>query len=148
MTGAAMDVEYAFLCDAATEHGGKINALGIGIDHLGVGTLPVTHPRLTLVARLRFEDARDLADGEAGDADAGVPFTVRVVDADGRDVMPEVAGRFAVQAAPGRRLQGANLLVDLVALRFTAIGPHEVQLASGGTVVATLPLEVWKVAAA
>ena len=109
--------------------------LGIGIDHLGVSTLPATHPRLALVARLVF-------DGLAEDA---VPFTVKLVDADGRDVIAPVKGRFAVEAAPGRRLDGASLLVDLVNLEFTATGPHEVQLWSDGDVVATLPIEVWKV---
>ena len=130
-----MRVDYAFLCDAATEHGGKVNALGIGIDHLGVPTLPVTHPRLTFVARLVFEDAGGTA----------VPFRVRMVDADGRDVMPPVDGQFMVQAAPGRRLDGASLLVDLVNLEFTSTGPHEVQLSSEGAVLATLPIEVWRV---
>ena len=130
-----MRVEYAFLCDAATEHGGKVNALGIGIDHLGVSVLPATHPRLSFVAHLRFEDADD----------AAVPFVVKMVDADGREVISPVEGRFQVQAAPGRRLEGANLLVDLVNLQFTATGPHEVQLWSEGDVLATLPIEVWRV---
>lgn len=132
-----MRVEYAFLCDAATEHGGKVNALGIGIDHLGVQALPATHPRLALVAHLRFEDAED---------DAAVPFRVQMVDADGRDVITPVEGRFQVAAAPGRRLEGANLLVDLQNLQFTTTGPHEVQLWSAGGVIATLPIEVWRVA--
>ncbi len=132
-----MRVDYAFLCDAATEHGGKVNALGIGIDHLGVSTLPATHGRLAFVARLVFEDAGGTA----------VPFVLKLVDADGRDVITPVEGRFQVEAAPGRRLDGASLLVDLVNLEFTATGPHEVQLWSDGELVVTLPIEVWKVAA-
>ncbi|MDA0301712.1 MAG: hypothetical protein O2822_04225 [Chloroflexi bacterium] len=131
-----MCVEYAFLCDAATEHGGKVNALGIGIDHLGVSALPATHPRLALVARLVFEDA----------GGAAVPFVVKMVDADGRDVITPVEGRFQVEAAPGRRLEGASLLVDLANLEFTVTGPHEVQLWSAGEQITTLPLEVWRVA--
>ena len=38
-----MQVEYAFLCDAATESAGKLNALGIGIDRLLVQQLPQQH---------------------------------------------------------------------------------------------------------
>lgn len=132
-----MRVEYAFLCDAATQHGGKVNALGIGIDHLGVTTLPATHPRLALVARLVFEDAGGTT----------VPFRVCMVDADGHDVLPPVDGQFQVEAAPGRRLDGASLLVDLVNLEFTTTGPHEVQLSSGATLLATIPIEVWRVVA-
>ena len=133
-----MRVDYAFLCDAATEYGGKVNALGIGIDRLGISTLPATHPRLTLVARLVFEDA----------SGASLPFLVRIVDADGREVMPPVEGSFQVAAAPERRLDGSSLIVDLVNLQFTATGPHEVQLWSGGAILATLPIEVWRVATA
>ena len=133
-----MRVEYAFLCDAATSHGGKVNALGIGIDHLGVPALPSTHPRLTLVARLVFEDA----------GGRSLPFVVRMVDADGRNVLPPVEGSFQVVAAPDRRLDGASLIVDLVNLVFTTTGPHEVQVQSGGETLATLPLEVWRVATA
>lgn len=138
-----MRVEWAFLCDAATEHGGKVNALGIGIDHLGVSVLPATHPRLALVAHLRFDDADAAADTEDG---AAVPFRVQMVDADGRDVITPVDGRFQVAAAPGRRLEGANLLVDLQNLQFTTTGPHEVQLWSAGDLVAIFPIEVWRVA--
>ena len=131
----SMRVEYAFLCDAATEHGGKVNALGIGIDRLGVSTLPATHPRLTLVARLVFEDA----------GGASLPFVVRMVDADGRDVLPPVEGRFQVVATSGQRLESASLLVDLQNLQFTTTGPHEVQVSSEGVTLATLPIEVWRV---
>lgn len=128
-------IAYAFLCDAATEHGGKVNALGIGIDRLGVSTLPATHPRLTLVARLVFEDA----------GGRSLPFVVRMVDADGRDVLPRVEGRFRVERALGRRVDGTSLIVDLVNLEFTTTGPHEVQVSSDGETLATLPLEVWRV---
>lgn len=132
-----MRVEYAFMCDAATEHGGKLNALGIGVDHIGVTGLPATHPRLALVARLVFEDA----------AGSAVPFRVEMVDADGQHVVAPVDGLFHVEAAPGRRLDGASLLVELVNITFTTIGPHEVRLSSNGAAVATLPLEVWHVPA-
>lgn len=129
-------VEYAFLCDAATQHAGKVNALGIGIDQLGVSMLPATHPHLTLVARLAFEDA----------AGASLPFRVRMVDADGHDVLPPVEGRFQVEMAPGQRRASATLLVDLVSLQFTTTGPHEMQLSSDTRLLATLPLEVSRVA--
>ncbi len=94
-----MRVDYAFLCDAATEYGGKVNALGIGIDRLGVSTLPATHPRLTLVARLVFEDA----------SGASLPFLGPIVDADGREVLPPVEGRFQAREN-GRRLSRERVI--------------------------------------
>ena len=126
-----MDIDYAFLCDAATEHAGKLNALGIGIDQLAAATLPATHPRLTFVARLRFEPEDD------GDRH----FRVRAVDADGHE-MGNVEGDMSVHFAPEDRMTGANLVVDLVNLEFIAAGPHEVSLTVDGNQVVTLPLEV------
>jgi hypothetical protein len=35
-----MQIDFAFLCDAATEVSGKLSALGIGIDRLIVQELP------------------------------------------------------------------------------------------------------------
>ena len=134
-------VEYAFLCDAATQHGGKVNALGIGIDQLGVTALPAMHPRLTLVARLVFEAAAFEDQGRASFA-----FRVCVVDADGHDVLPLVDGSLHIEAAGGQRLTGTTLLVDLVNLQFTTIGPHEVQLSSDAHTLATLPIDVVRVA--
>ena len=126
-----MDIDYAFLCDAATEHGGKLNALGIGIDQLAAATMPATHPRLTFVARLRF--TRD-DDGERH-------FVVRAVDADGHE-MGKVEGEMWVHFAPEDNQTGANLVVDLVNLEFTAAGPHEVTLTLDGEQAVMLPLEV------
>lgn len=68
-----MQLDFAFLCDAATESAGKLFALGIGIDRLQVRELPARHARMTLVARLVF-----------GATEQGVhAFELRLVDADG-----------------------------------------------------------------
>jgi hypothetical protein len=128
-----MRVDYAFLCDAASEAAGKVYALGIGVDRLHVRQLPARHGRLTFVCRLAF-DAMD-----AGDR----PFTIRLVDADGRDVLSPVQGQIHLRpegaTATGTK---ANLLVDLLNAEFNSLGPHELSLAIDGDTVATLPLEV------
>ena len=48
-----MDVDYAFLCDSAQESGGKVHALGIGIDGIFAPVLPATHS-VVLVAQFRY----------------------------------------------------------------------------------------------
>ena len=127
-----MRVDFAFLCDAATESAGKLFALGIGIDHLQVRELPARHPRLTFVARLSFDAS------EGGRR----RFQIRFVDADGRAVTAAVDGELAVTVPPGVTEAKANLIVDLVNLEFTAQGPHELSLLVGDDEVVTLPLEV------
>jgi hypothetical protein len=125
-------VDYAFLCDAATESGGKVYALGIGIDRLQVQDVPARHGRMTLATRLRFG-----AD-EAGQRS----FAIRLVDADGQAVVPDVIGQMSVAIPPPATHATANLLIDLVGAEFRSYGPHEVTLTVDGEDAVTLPLEV------
>jgi hypothetical protein len=127
-----MQLDFAFLCDAATEHGGKLNALGLGIDRLNAGRLPAVHGRLMLVSRFSY-----------GASDVGSrPFTIRITDADGREVGRTVQGEMNLQLGEGTTTARANLLVDLVNLEFTTYGPHEVVVLINGDEMVNLPLEV------
>jgi hypothetical protein len=131
-----VQVDFAFLCDAATESAGKVYALGIGIDRLQVREVPARHGRMTLVARLRFEAE------EAGQH----RFAIRLVDADGRGLIPDVIGELHVAIPPSATHAKANLLIDLVGPEFASYGPHEATLTVDGSDVVTLPLEVFPAA--
>lgn len=127
-----MQLEFAFLCDAASESAGKLYALGIGIDRLHVRELPARHGRMALVARLAFVAAEQ-----------GVhPFELRLVDADGRDVTAPVSGELTVRLADGATSARVNVLVDLVNAEFHTHGPHELTLTLDGAPAVVLPLEV------
>ncbi len=127
-----MQLDFAFLCDAATEHSGKLNALGIGIDRLFAPNVPVVHNRIMLVARMTF-----------GPDDVGEhPFSIRVSDADGQSVGRTVEGNIGLRLADGTMTAKANLLVDLLALEFKAYGPHEAIVTIDGREVVNLALDV------
>jgi len=127
-----VQVDFAFLCDAATESGGKLYALGVGIDRLQVTELPARQGRITVVVRLSFDAFEQ---GDRG-------FAIRVVGADGHALAGPIAGAIPVALPPGRAAAKANLLVELLSLEFTAAGPHEVTLAIDGEQAVSLPLEV------
>ena len=127
-----MQLEFAFLCDAATEAAGKLYALGIGIDRLHVRELPARHGRMTLVVRLVF----------AASEQGAHAFELRFVDADGHDVTTPVAGQLTVTAGEGATSVRVNLLIDVVNAEFRSPGPHELTLAIGGTAAVVLPLDV------
>lgn len=125
-----MDIDYAFLCDSAQESGGKVHALGIGIDGIFAPTLPTTHS-VVLVVQVRYWAS------EAG----ARPLSVRLIDADGR----------AVSAAEGQIMFGdtgesptgiARLLLTLAALPLEHYGDHAVQVSIDDHEVARLPLRV------
>jgi len=127
-----MQLDFAFLCDVATESAGKLYALGIGIDRLQVRELPATHGRMTLAARLVF-----------GPDERGThPFELRLVDADGQDVSVPVAGELSVHTPADVSSARVNVLIDVLNAEFRAHGPHELTLAIDGANAVVLPLEV------
>jgi hypothetical protein len=127
-----MDVEFAFLCDAALESGGKVHVLGLGITEVGAVRLPAVHGRISLVTRIAFRRA-----------DQGKRhFVVRVRDGDGQVIAPEVQGEMELRLASDVPLARANMLIDLTNLEFKSWGPHEVTVTIDGDEVVNVALEV------
>lgn len=127
-----MHIDFAFLCDAASESGGKVHALGIGFERITVRSLPVVHPRAVAVVRFAFN--RD---------DEGVhDFRVLVSDSDGRDVGPPVEGQVTLAVGDDDTGGKANMIMDLVQLELRTYGPHEVSVTIDGRPFASLPFEV------
>lgn len=127
-----MDLGFAFLCDAAQDSGGKLHALGIGVDALHAASLPAVHPRLSVVVRFMYR-AEDVGDHE---------FSIAVLDADGKSVVPPVSGQMTLRLNADETSGGANLVVDLQNTQFTTYGPHEVAISLDGRDLAMLPLAV------
>jgi len=127
-----MQIDFAFLCDAATESGGKVHALGIGFERITVRSLPVVHPRAVAVIRFAFNRA-DVGSHE---------FRVRVSDSDGKDIAPVVQGQVNLNVGDEGTGGRANMIVDLVQLQLKTHGPHEVSVVIDGREFVSLPFEV------
>ncbi len=127
-----MDLGFAFLCDSAQDSGGKLHALGIGVDALSAASLPAVHAHLSLVVRIAY------GRGDEGEHE----FSIAVLDADGKDVVAPVGGQMTLRLNSEDTAGGANLVVDLQNAQFTTYGPHEVSVSVDGNVFATLPLAV------
>lgn len=127
-----MDLSFAFLCDSAQDSGGKLHALGIGVDTLHAGSLPAVHPHLSLVVRFSY--------GRADEGDH--QFSIAVLDADGKNVVSPVGGQMTLRLDGEETRGGANLVVDLQNAQFTTYGPHEVSVSVDGHAFATLPIAV------
>lgn len=127
-----MQVDFAFLCDAAAESDGKVHALGIGFERITVQRLPAVHPRCVAVVRFAYTRA-----------DTGShPFRIRVLDADGRDVTPPVEGHINLELAADVDRGRANMIVDLAQLELRSIGPHEVSVTLDDREFVALSFEV------
>jgi hypothetical protein len=84
-----VQLEIFTLCDAATEHAGKLNIIGT-FDALRAFEAPVAHPQCAIAGRLRFEPI------EEGDHRVLLTFA----DDDGNIVMSEFDSDLTVKFSP------------------------------------------------
>ena len=126
-----MDVDFSFICDHA-EIVGKINALGIGFDTIYAAQVPTTHPYFYLVVQLRASIT------EAGQKE----MEVRLIDADGKDVIPPISGSFEVPRPSAGTEAIARLAVLFQSVTFSNYGSYSVRLVIQGTEMVRIPLRV------
>lgn len=126
-----MKVKYAFLADAAQESGGKLSALGIGIDRVNPPQLPFLVP-LTIVAVLEYSAT------EVGTK----RLTVRLIDADGNDVREEIPTIEMTLQKPASGSRGLMNIIVNYQTQFKAAGDYTFHLTLDGTDIAVLPIAI------
>lgn len=127
-----MDVDFAFLADSAQEGGGKLHALGIGIDTLVAPEVPVTRAALAAVVQVRYSVA------EVGTK----TLAIRVVDADGGNVIPPIDSQVNLIEPQGTPVATARVIVALNGLTFARYGDYAIHIALDGHDIASLRLAV------
>lgn len=126
-----MKVEMFVLCDAATEHMGKLNILGT-FDTIHARQAPATHPLCAVAIRLRFERS------ERGDH----RIRVNVIDADGQLVVPPLEANVQVRFPDEMPSFALNLILNLQGVRFARFGEYSIDLMADGRPTSSLPLFV------
>ena len=127
-----MQVQFAFLCDAAEESGGKLHALGIGIDAIMATSVPARHPSITFVASLSYSRP------EAGTK----PVSVGCMDADGQDIVGpvEISQDFAAPSAGTEA--SSRFMFSALNTEFPSYGDYVWYLTVGQQEIARVPLKV------
>ena len=126
-----MNIEIFSLCDAATADFGKMNLLG-AFDTVGTRLFPLIYPQCAIALRIRFESI------ESGRH----VVTLRLVDEDGRQIIPELRNESVVQIPPSQKSGSANLILNLQGIKFEKPGTFSIDLAIEGRQEASLPLFV------
>ncbi|MEE9286187.1 MAG: hypothetical protein V3V35_10740 [Dehalococcoidia bacterium] len=127
-----MNVEFAFICDYA-DAGTKISALGIGFDTIMAREVPVTHPHFHLVAQFRASVA------ETGEKE----LVIRLIDADGADVMSPVTVKINVSPPPqGLTESVARMAIGVNGVRFNKFGQYALHVVMQGQEIIRIPLRV------
>ena len=110
-----IELTTLLLCDyAMTSQDGKISAIGI-FSQINVNRLPVSHPRLFIVAVLEAEPG---------------PYEIRlqVVSPEGNQVLNN-APTLRIQVPPNAST--ANIVADLSGLQLAELGRHRVEVRAG-----------------
>ena len=126
-----MDVEIFTICDANTEHAGKMNLLGT-FNAIHARSFPCVHASCAVALRLRFYQQ------ERGEHKIHLVF----VDADGNHIFPPIDGGANVQVPSGETLSVVNLVINLQGLKFERPGDYAVNLEVDGEERAYLPFFV------
>jgi hypothetical protein len=129
-----MRIEIAVICDAATEHAGKLNILG-SFDQLYANSFPLILPQCTIVFRIRFNRA------EMGRR----KFSLKITDLEGNLLVPSMDAELPLQLVEGEDSRVGNLLLNIHGLRFDAPGKYTIDLAFDQAHVISLPLRVSEV---
>lgn len=128
-----MQVQMAVLCDAATEHMGKLNILG-AFDAILARQFPLIHPMCFVAVRFVIEPFEQGAHR----------VKLKFVDADGQNLVEPIEMQMMVQFPPqlDRPFISQNLVMNLQRLKFEKPGRYDVQVLVDGKFLAEIPLSV------
>lgn len=127
-----MEYRFAFLCDYAQQHAGKLHAIGIGWDTIYALAVPATHPSMGFVATLRGTIA------EAGTKE----LTLRIIDADGADVIPPMQNQVPFEVKPPQLYGSLQVVIQLTGLVFQKYGSYAIHMLVQGEEKVNLPFNV------
>jgi hypothetical protein len=131
-----MRVPFAFLADFAVAHpDGKIYVIGGGWDTIVAGSLPATHPHLSLVVKFEFAPA------ECGRQHT---VTIHPLDADGVPFLQVTTMQVTPQKNPRhpRLPVGVQFVVNIQGLMLTKEGEYSFSVLVDGQEATSIPLRV------
>ena len=129
-----MQVNLLVLCDAANvSREGKLNILG-EFDSIHASAFPLTYPTMVLVLRMEAHPT------ESGDH----RLKLRLLDADGQDVVPPLEGEFSTGFPPfaGVPVRTAPIILQMHGVRFARPGHCSFELLVDGHHLRSLPLHI------
>jgi hypothetical protein len=127
-----MEITLAALADyASTTNQGKLVIGGV-FDTITTRKLPARHPMMALALRIQAQPHEPRAHG----------VSVRFVDPDGEQVLPELKARLQFPNAPESERATAQLVLNMPGVTFKGPGRHAIDLFIDGRQFASVPLWV------
>lgn len=130
-----MELDFAFLADAADVPMGKLFVMGGAFDSIFVPGFPAVHPTLAVVVRLLFKPH---------DLDRMHELEILLLDADGKQ-MASAKGELSMPKhpdSPAGWKQSAILPLRFFHIPFRQAGHYSVEILVDGTMMKAIPLRV------
>ena len=134
-----MKLDFAFLADAAEVVNGKLYVMGGSFDTLWAKTMPLIHPRLSLVLKLQFTPS---------ELDRNHKLEITLINADGQKIA-NVTG----DIQPGKNPKTPSgyphnfiSVVNFNNLQLKVHGDYSFEILANNTSLVSLPLRVSPVA--
>ena len=131
-----MDLDIAFLADAADVSLGKLFVLGGAFDTIAVPGFPATHPVLAVALRLLFTPH---------DLDRQHVLEILLLNADGKTLtsakIPDLMVRKSADFPPGWK-QPLPLALRFINIPFPQEGHYSIEILIDGTMAKAIPLRV------
>jgi hypothetical protein len=108
-----------------------LNILG-AFDTIWVRQFPIVYPHCAVAIRIRFAVA------EKGDHKVGL----RLIDMDGKDVLPPAGGSMRLDLPEGLSSGSSNLILNIQSLKLDKTGEFSLELSINGENALSLPLFV------
>ena len=86
-----MEVDFAFLADAAEVASGKLHLVGGAFDTIWARSVPLRYPKMSLALRLLFD---------AADLDRKHKIEIRIMSEDGKTIPPSIGGDLEIPRNP------------------------------------------------
>lgn len=132
-----MEVEYAFLADAADSPmpGGKLYLLGAGFDEISAPTFPAVHPYMVFVAKIKLHPS------ECGRRHS---LEIELWDPDGQRLGPQVRGEVQMERSQAHPTRPAfvQVMFQMFGTVFPRPGTYEFHTIVNGQHMKTVALYV------
>ena len=131
-----MEVDFAFLADAAEVANGKLHLVGGAFDTIWTQQVPLNYPKLSLAMRLLLS---------AAELDRKHKVEIRIMNEDGKVVPPSVGGDLEISKNPNLPKgwkQGFMTVMNFANLTFPAFGDYSFELIVDNRSEKSIPLRI------
>ncbi len=131
-----MEIDFAFLADAAEAANGKLHVMGGAFDTIWARHVPLRHPKVSLVLRLLVN---------AAEFDRKHKVEIRIMHEDGKTIPPSVGGELVIQKNPNLPKgwkQGFLSVMNFVDTTFPAFGDYSFELLINNESKKSIPLRI------